>query len=130
MRKYLPVVLLLISFSSALSQNISGVVMDENTREPLIGVNVILSHTNGTTTNIDGEFSLTLKENEKTITFKYIGFESIIKNIDGTYEFVLSLSAKVINEDANFAVESHWNLDQYESDVTFYNFQIYFLQNN
>lgn len=51
--------------------------------------------------------------------------KSIIKNIDGTYEFVLSLSAKVINNDLNFGVESHWNLDQYESDVTFYNFQIW-----
>lgn len=51
--------------------------------------------------------------------------KSIIKNIDGTYEFVLSLSAKVVNNDLNFAVESHWNLDQYESDVTFYNFQIW-----
>ena len=83
MRKYLSIVVLLISFSSALSQKISGIVIDENTREPLIGVNVILSNTNGTTTNIDGKFSLELKENERTITFKYIGYESIVKNIDG-----------------------------------------------
>ncbi|HJM15941.1 MAG TPA: TonB-dependent receptor, partial [Flavobacteriales bacterium] len=87
MRKYLSVVVLLISFSSALSQKISGIVIDENTREPLIGVNVILSNTNGTTTNIDGEFSLNMKENEKTITFKYIGYESVVKNIDGKSEF-------------------------------------------
>ena len=51
--------------------------------------------------------------------------KSIIKNEDGTFEFVLSLSAKVINSDSNFAVESHWNLDQYEENVTFYNFQIW-----
>ncbi|MDT0558979.1 T9SS type A sorting domain-containing protein [Ichthyenterobacterium sp. W332] len=51
--------------------------------------------------------------------------KSIIKNIDGTYEFVLSFSAKVINNNENFAVESHWNLDQYEENVTFYNFQIW-----
>ncbi len=51
--------------------------------------------------------------------------KSIIKNVDGTFEFVLSLSAKVINNDENFAIESHWNLDQYEQDVTFYNFQIW-----
>ncbi|MBU2921981.1 T9SS type A sorting domain-containing protein [Winogradskyella psychrotolerans] len=51
--------------------------------------------------------------------------KSIIKNADGTYEFVLSLSAKVVNNDANFAIESHWNLDQYEENVTFYNFQIW-----
>ncbi|NRD19204.1 T9SS type A sorting domain-containing protein [Winogradskyella eckloniae] len=51
--------------------------------------------------------------------------KSIIKNEDGTFEFVLSLSAKVVNNDANFAIESHWNLDQYEANVTFYNFQIW-----
>ncbi len=51
--------------------------------------------------------------------------KSIIKNIDGTYEFVLSLSAKVDNNDENFAIESHWNLDKYEENVTFYNFQIW-----
>ena len=51
--------------------------------------------------------------------------KSIIKNIDGTYEFVLSLSARVINNDENFAVESHWNLDRYQDNETFYNFQIW-----
>ena len=51
--------------------------------------------------------------------------KSIIKNEDGSFEYVLSLSAKVENSDANFAVESHWNLDLYETDVTFYNFQIW-----
>jgi hypothetical protein len=51
--------------------------------------------------------------------------KSIIKNTDGTNEFVLSLSAKEVNNDVNFAIESHWNLDKYEQDVTFYNFQIW-----
>ena len=51
--------------------------------------------------------------------------KSIIKNEDGSFEYVLSLSAKVENSDVNFAVESHWNLDLYETDVTFYNFQIW-----
>ena len=51
--------------------------------------------------------------------------KSIIKNADGSFEYVLSLSAKVANNDANFAVESHWNLDVYEENVTFYNFQIW-----
>ncbi len=51
--------------------------------------------------------------------------KSVIKNPDGTYEFVLSLSAKVVNNEVNFAVESHWNLDKYEDNVTFYNFQIW-----
>lgn len=55
----------------------------------------------------------------------YHFIKSLIKNIDGTVEFVLSLSAKEINGDTEFAVESHWNLDQYEANATFYNFQVW-----
>lgn len=51
--------------------------------------------------------------------------KSLIKNADNTVEFALSLSAKMVNNDANFAIESHWNLDKYESNVGFYNFQIW-----
>ena len=36
----------------------------------------------------------------------------------------MSLSAKV-TDDNNFAIESHWNLDKYEADAAFYNFQIW-----
>jgi hypothetical protein len=51
--------------------------------------------------------------------------KSIIKNVDGTQEFVLSFSGKLKNNDENFEIESHWNIDKYELDVTFYNFQIW-----
>lgn len=51
--------------------------------------------------------------------------KSLIKNIDGTVEFVLSLSAKIVDNEAAFAIESHWNLDQYEAATSFYNFQIW-----
>ena len=51
--------------------------------------------------------------------------KSLIRNIDGSLEFVLSLSAKSKNNDENFEIESHWNLDKYEKNVEFYNFQIW-----
>ncbi|WP_375240542.1 T9SS type A sorting domain-containing protein [Polaribacter sp.] len=51
--------------------------------------------------------------------------KSIIKNRDGTKEFVLSFSGKLKNNDANFGIESHWNIDKYEAGATFYNFQIW-----
>ncbi len=50
--------------------------------------------------------------------------KSVIKNTDDTIEFVLSFSAKQ-NSDSTFSIESHWNLDKYESNATFYNFQIW-----
>jgi len=51
--------------------------------------------------------------------------KSIIKNEDGTFEFVLSFSAQVAKDEGTFMVESHWNLDKYKKDVTYYNFQIW-----
>ncbi len=61
-----------------------------------------------------------------TIEIKEQSFiRSIIKNIDDSKEFVLSFSGKLINNDANFEIESHWNIDKYENEATFYNFQIW-----
>lgn len=51
--------------------------------------------------------------------------KSIIRNPEGQLEFVLSLSGRLVNEASNFLVESHWNLDRYTADKTFYNFQIW-----
>ena len=61
-----------------------------------------------------------------TIEIKEHAFiKSIIKNRDGTKEFVLSFSGKLKNNDENFGIESHWNIDKYEAGATFYNFQIW-----
>ncbi|WP_425076756.1 DUF6923 family protein [Psychroserpens sp. S379A] len=51
--------------------------------------------------------------------------KAIIKNVDGSFEYVLSFSAKPENNDEHFAIDSHWNLDQYEPNATYYNFQIW-----
>jgi hypothetical protein len=51
--------------------------------------------------------------------------KALIRNIDGSLEFVLSFSAKAIDNDTNFAIESHWNLDKYTENIGFYNFQIW-----
>ncbi|KJD33699.1 hypothetical protein PW52_13815 [Tamlana sedimentorum] len=61
-----------------------------------------------------------------TIEIKEQSFiKTLIRNTEGALEFVLSLSAKSVNGDANFEVESHWTLDKYENNVGFYNFQIW-----
>ena len=53
----------------------------------------------------------------------YHFIKSIIKNVDGGIEFVLSLSAREVGD--SFIVESHWNLDKYTAGGTYYNFQIW-----
>ena len=50
--------------------------------------------------------------------------KSIIKQADGSIEFALTFSARV-NENDEFVVESHWNIDAYEKNTAYYNFQIW-----
>ncbi|WP_431165360.1 DUF6923 family protein [Tenacibaculum halocynthiae] len=51
--------------------------------------------------------------------------KSIIKNVDGGVEFVLSLSARESSNNQNFTIENHWNLDKYKSETGYFNFQIW-----
>ncbi|GEM57915.1 T9SS C-terminal target domain-containing protein [Flavobacterium columnare NBRC 100251 = ATCC 23463] len=50
---------------------------------------------------------------------------SIIKNTDGTIEYSMSLAARLTNNENNFSIDSHWNLDKYQQNTTYYNFQIW-----
>src|SRR5690554_337405 len=56
--------------------NISGKVVDTN-GEALIGVNVIIKSTNqGTVTDMNGEFRLTVSNPETVVEFSYVGYET------------------------------------------------------
>ena len=116
MRKCLTFVLLFLSILTSYSQNISGVITDVNTKEPLIGVNVILSNTNGTTSNIDGEFNLFVKGEENTITFKYIGYETIIKEISERTEF--NVQMKPASQQIGTVVISAGKFEQKIEEIT------------
>ena len=116
MRKYLPIILVFLSILTSYSQKISGTITDETTKEPLIGVNVILSNTNGTTTNMDGEFSLIAKVGENSITFKYIGYETIVKEISGRTEF--NVQMKSANQQIGTVVISAGKFEQKIEEIT------------
>jgi len=58
-------------------RNISGIVTDEKSGDVLIGVNVIVPGTSyGTTTDIDGKYSLSLLEDQTQLEFSYVGYET------------------------------------------------------
>jgi len=67
---------LLMSVISIAQGKLTGTVVDDQNM-PLPGVNVIVSGTtNGTTTNFDGEFSISVTQSSGTVRFSYIGFRS------------------------------------------------------
>ena len=93
----------IIFFESTNAQKINGTITDAITKEALIGVNIVLWNGGGTSTNIDGKYQLQLIEGEQKITFKYIGYEDVIKTITlkknetKTINIILSPAAEQLN---------------------------------
>lgn len=73
-------VIFLTAFLSlhAQSMKVSGIVLDE-TNYPMVGVGVIEkgNTSNGTVTDIDGKFSLTVSDIKSVLSLSYIGYESM-----------------------------------------------------
>jgi hypothetical protein len=71
-------------------KRISGTVVDVND-EPIIGVNVVeRGTTNGTVTDVDGNFSLSVRENA-TLQVSYIGYITQEINVLSAWGGVISL---------------------------------------
>lgn len=64
---------------------LSGTVQDAATQQPIPGVNVLIEATRqGTITDLDGNFSLTVKTDDNpTLAVSFIGYQTITRTIDG-----------------------------------------------
>ena len=83
--------------SISLGQTISGNVVDAETEEPLIGVNIIVEGTDiGTSTSVDGEYTLQVADLEGTIVFRYVGYVTKEVEIDGRENINVELEPDVI----------------------------------
>ena len=74
---------------------VSGIIKDE-TGEPIIGATVMeKGTTNGTLTNINGEFRFTLSRNDAVLQVSYIGFESQEIQLSGQTSFNIILKQNI-----------------------------------
>lgn len=77
----------LVAFSvgSAFAQSqVQGTVRDASSAEPLPGVNIVIKGTfEGTTSDINGAYSLTVASLQDTLVFSFIGFDTQEVGIDG-----------------------------------------------
>lgn len=60
---------------------IKGTVIDSETKETMVGVNVILNDTAGTTTDVFGNFSLDICSGKQNLEFRFVGYVPDIRNI-------------------------------------------------
>ena len=59
-----------------------GIVKDQITNEPLIGVNLKVNNSKGTVTDFNGAYKLNLSSGSHKIMVSYIGYESKMIEVD------------------------------------------------
>jgi TonB-linked SusC/RagA family outer membrane protein len=75
---------------------VSGTVLDAESGENLIGVNIqVKGTTRGTTTDTDGKFSMRVDSAEAVLVFSYIGYETQEINLQGREELQVELQPQV-----------------------------------
>ncbi len=79
LKKFIFFVILIIAAVAANAQifSVHGTVMDSVTKQKLAFVNIIINDdgTFGTTTDIDGNFTISSKKEIKNLTFSYVGYQ-------------------------------------------------------
>ena len=86
-----------VAIVSAQEVNVSGVVTDA-TGETIIGASVVeKGTTNGTVTDIDGKFSIKVKQGAQ-LEFSYIGYNNVTLAAKPVMNVTLSENAKLVEE--------------------------------
>ena len=84
MRKYLTMVVLLFMSISMFAQqhSVKGTVVDQN-GQPIIGMTVMEQGTqNGTTTDIDGNYQITVSKGTATLEFTALGYQTVVEAVN------------------------------------------------
>lgn len=98
----LAVVLLLVIPITGLAQNhnVSGTVTDAETGETLPGVNIMIKGTSqGTTTGLEGGYTISSVASTDTLIFSYVGYESSEVAISGRERIDVALAALTVMGD-------------------------------
>ncbi|MGB8490908.1 MAG: TonB-dependent receptor [Bacteroidales bacterium] len=84
----------------AQQQQVTGKVLDANTNEPLIGVNVALEGTTvGAMTDIAGNYSIVLPGSTGTLVFSFIGYTTVKVQIQGQKTIDVRMTSEVLSLD-------------------------------
>ena len=102
------------------AQTIKGVITDYETKEPLIGVNIILTEGGGTSTDLFGKYNLKLKSGKQNLIFKYIGYKEIVKEIQLNKDDAITLNIALQNSEEQLStiVVSAGRFEQKIEEIT------------
>jgi len=120
MKKLLPFLLLLFTFSAIAQIQIKGIIIDGLSNETLIGATVIIKENGkGTSTNFDGEYSIIYKGKLPTILkISYLGYNSLEIEVNSQKPKAIKLFADSKNLKEVKVVDSRITQKQKEAALT------------
>ncbi len=93
-------VLFVLGAGAVSAQTVTGTVTDADLGDTLPGVSVSVKGTiTGTTTNIDGNYSLVLPQPQATLVFSFVGFKSQEVDVSGATTINVALEEDVLGLD-------------------------------
>ena len=91
--------LLLLGNQSMAQVEVKGVVTDDSTGEPLIGATILVKDTSkGTITDLDGEFSITVDDENDLLVISYAGFKKIEVKVQPNMQISLKEDIDLLDE--------------------------------
>ena len=74
----------IIGYVSSFAQQatIKGTIFNGKSKETIPGVNVIINANTGVVSDIDGMYSIKVDPGKVTVTYKYIGFTTVVNTYD------------------------------------------------
>jgi TonB-linked outer membrane protein, SusC/RagA family len=86
-----------IGYSLSQTKTVTGIVISEDDGEPVMGATVIVKEqaSIGTITDIDGNFSLSIPENAKTLKISYVGMNPLEVTADTQNRMRIVLSSNI-----------------------------------
>ena len=106
MRKYLTMVVLLFMSVTMFAQqhSVKGTVVDQN-GQPIIGMTVMEQGTqNGTTTDIDGNYQITVSSGEAVLEFTALGYQTVVEAVNNRSVIDITSAEEAMVLDAVVAI--------------------------
>ena len=94
MKKTLLIIIIILPFLA--KGQLTGVISDMNTGEPLIGATILYSKGKGTASNLDGQYSINLPKGEYEISASYVGYQPFKTIIQYSSSMVLNIELKTV----------------------------------
>jgi hypothetical protein len=102
------ILLLLIGYVLPAQTRVSGTITDAATHQPLKSVSIQFKGSRrGTTSDVDGKYTLSLDGNYTQIQFSYVGYKALVKNIEAGKEQMLDVALETATDTSNVYVKPH-----------------------